>query len=177
MVDGVAAEPNDELKSAVAIPDLIVKPSSFVPAGICERNPAEYSAADGPASTPLIAARPILTVAGTVRSETNSLPCRVNQACRLTWRAGLWAGVAAGTDAGVWGPAVGWAVPGGWLGADAVELAGALGLAEPVGAWPSTPDWLVPQAASKPTLMIRMGRRFMMGLLMFMALTPPQCCD
>ena len=38
----------------------------------------------------------------------------------------------------------------GWLGAGAGDVAGTLGLAGPAGALPSTPDWLVPQAASKP---------------------------
>jgi hypothetical protein len=53
-----------------------------------------------------------------------------------------------------------------------IELAGRAG---PVGAGPSEPAWLVPQAASRPVLtklMIKMGRRFTMVSLVI-AFTPP----
>jgi hypothetical protein len=78
IVDGPAPDSKAELRSAVAIPALTLRPSSAVPAGICERSAAAYSAAEGPASRRSTAARPAPGVAGTVRPVTNSLPCWVN---------------------------------------------------------------------------------------------------
>src|SRR5215469_12543652 len=94
------------------------RPSSRVPAGICERTPAAYSAADGPASRRSTEARPTLTVAGMVRSVTNSFPCRVNQVCKTVCRDVPPGGVADETgvdvDVGVWLPLGGCAVLAGW---------------------------------------------------------------
>src|SRR6266581_2945363 len=144
---GLAADSNEELRSTVAVPEEMRKPSSVVPAGICERSPAAYSAADGPASRRSSAARPTLAVAGTVRSATNNLPCRVNQVCRPISRAGPWAGGGVGR----WPPGDGAVLlgppPGGEAGLD--------GLAVPAGAGPSEPAGAVPQAAaSRPAPMI-----------------------
>src|SRR5713101_3891054 len=88
IAEGLAADSNDELRSTVAVPEEMRTPSSVVPAGSCERSPAAYSAAEGPASRRSSAARPTLVVAGTVRAVTNSLPCRANQTCRPISRAG-----------------------------------------------------------------------------------------
>jgi hypothetical protein len=80
IVDLLADETNDELRSTVAIRPEIRTPRNAVPAGICERTAAEVSAADGPASTELMAARATPVVAGMVRSVTNNLPLLVNHA-------------------------------------------------------------------------------------------------
>ena len=155
IAEGLAADSNDELRSAVAIPAEMRRPRSVVPAGICERSPAAFSAAEGPVSRRSSAARPTPVVAGTVRWVTNSLPFRLNQACTPISRAGPWVGVAVGR----WplGEAAALAVPlaGGEAGLDAPAVV--------VGAGPSEPDEGVPQpTASKltPTIII-MGRRFM----------------
>src|SRR5689334_2636681 len=155
IAEGLAADSNDELRSAVAIPAEMRRPRSVVPAGICVRTPAAFSAAEGPVSRRSSAPRPTPAVTGTVRCVTKSLPSRLNQACTPTSRAGAWLGVAVGR----WplGEAVAVAVP----------LAGVeAGLDAPavvVGAGPSEPDEGAPQpTASKltPTIII-MGRRFM----------------
>src|SRR5215469_9568978 len=135
----------------------MVRPSSCVPAGISDRSPAADSADEGPASSWSSAARPTPTVAGTPRWVLNSFPCLVNQACRLTWPAALRGDVAVGVGAGDWSPPAGCVVPAG--------AAGLAALADPVGTGPSLPAPLVPHAASNPTLTIKMGRRFMVGLL------------
>jgi hypothetical protein len=88
IADGLAADSNDELRSTVAIPAEMRTPRTVVPAGIRERSPAAYSAAEGPVSMRSSAAWPIPVVAGTVRLVTNSLPFRLNQACRPISRAG-----------------------------------------------------------------------------------------
>src|SRR5580704_4995425 len=155
ITEGLAADSNDELRSAVAIPAEMLRPRSVVPAGICELSPAAFSAEEGPVSRRSSAPRPTPVVTGTVRWVTNSLPFRLNQACTPTSRAVPWAGVAVGR----WPP--------GEAAAHAVPLAaGEAGLDAPavvVGAGPSEPDEGVPQpTASKltPTIII-MGRRFM----------------
>src|SRR3984893_8291036 len=157
IAEGLAADSNDELRSTVAVPEEMRTPSSVVPAGICERSPAAYSAVEGPVSRRSSAARPTVVVAGTVRSVTNSLPFRLNQACRpIISRAGPRVGVA--VVAGRWalGAAAVRAVPP--RGGEA-ELDGP---AVVVGAGPSEPAVAVPQAtASRQTPMIIMGRRFM----------------
>src|SRR5215472_10511708 len=89
MVELLAADSNAALKLTVAVPAAIRNPSNEVPAGICDRNDAEYSTAVGPASTPSSAVRPTLAVAGTLRCAAKSFPLRVNPACRLIWRVGL----------------------------------------------------------------------------------------
>src|SRR5207244_4840116 len=106
---------------------------------------------EGPASNWSSAARPTLTVAGTPCWVPNSLPCLVNQVCRLTSPAPPWCDVAAGGG-------VGCAVPAGPLGCgDAAAPAAPVGLAapvapaDPVGTEPSSPAPPVPQAASRPT--------------------------
>src|SRR5581483_7902527 len=81
IVDALAPDSNAELRSTVAVPEETRRPSSVVPAGTCERSAAAYSAAEGPASSRPTAARPTAADAGTVRSVTKSLPCRVNQTC------------------------------------------------------------------------------------------------
>src|SRR2546429_5884514 len=130
IAEGLAADSNDELRSAVAIPAEMRRPRSVVSAGIWVRSPAAFSAAEGPVSTRSSAARPTPTVAGTVRWVTNSLPFRLNQACTPISRAG------AGVAVGRWplGEAAALAVPlaGGEAGLDAPAVV--------VGAGPSEPD-------------------------------------
>jgi hypothetical protein len=80
-----------------------------------------------------------------VRAVENNLPSRVNQTCRLISRAGC-VGCSL-LDGFVVGPE---------------DEADVDGLAAPGGALPSEPAGAAPHAAaSKPTPMIRMGRRFM----------------
>ncbi len=85
IVDGAAPDSKAPLRSTVAIPALTLRPSSAVPAGICERSAAAYSAADGPASSRSTAALPTPAVAGTIRPVTNSLPPLVNHTCSPIW--------------------------------------------------------------------------------------------
>src|SRR5438132_10710831 len=68
-----------ELSVTRAIPFAIVSEVNVVPAPIRDDTPAASSAADGPASTALMAARPIAGILGTTRVDSNSLPPRTNQ--------------------------------------------------------------------------------------------------